>query len=97
LASRYCLKSNLASQQLWERYQREAPLVLASYEASPLAPPRKEPLDEFDRLADEIEGELNYPKSQDEFENYNSEPSYGLKMEDPIQWWLDNQQRKRFP
>ena len=87
------------AKQFWEKYRRETPLI-PSYDKNPLQQNREDQpkdLDTFDYLEAQIQEQYLRPQSQDEFDNYLAEVSYGLKVKDPIQWWLDKDQLKRWP
>ena len=55
------------------------------------------PVNRFEELRLNLRVKNGRPQSQDEFENYCSEPvSYDLKIA-PINWWLQDTQRERWP
>jgi hypothetical protein len=87
------------AKRFWEKYRREAPPISSYNESLSQQNPLDEPkdLDAFDRLEAQIQEQYLRPQSQDEFDNYLAEVSYGLKIEDPIRWWLDKDQVKRWP
>ena len=85
-------------QRYWESWRREAPPIPSYDESlSHQAPKSNAPLDALHRIQAEMAQEYARPKSQDEFENYCAEVSYGLKVEDGIQWWLQKEQVERWP
>ena len=86
--------------QLWEKHRREARPLLPYNESLSNQITQKEPLkelDTFDLLEARMEEQYLRPQSQDEFDNYLSEVSYGLKIQDPIKWWLHKDQVRRWP
>jgi hypothetical protein len=94
-----CDKAIWHTKQFWERYRREAPLT-SSYDSLLIqkdSSTTQRSLNSFDRLEAELQGKYVRPGSQDELDSYLAEVSYGLKIEDPIQWWLDKDQTKRWP
>ena len=87
------------AKQFWEKYKCETPFI-PSYDKNLLQQnPLDEPkdLDTFNCLEAQIQEQYLWPQSQDEFDNYLAEISYGLKIEDPIWWWLDKDQLKCWP
>ncbi len=94
-----CDKSIWHTKKFWERYRRETPLC-SSYDSQLIQEDSstiQRSLNSFDRLEAELQGKYVRPGSQDELDNYLAEVSYGLKIENPIQWWLDKDQTKRWP
>ncbi len=81
-----CDKAIWHIKQFWERYRREAPLTpsydLQLLQQDPLS--TQSSLNSYDRLEAELQGKYVRPGSQDELDNYLTEVSYGLKVEDPI-------------
>jgi hypothetical protein len=87
------------AKQFWEKYRREAPPIV-SYDERLSQRDRldeSKDLDAFDCLEAQLQEQYLRPQSQDELDNYLAEVSYGLKVGDPIQWWLGNGQVKRWP
>jgi hypothetical protein len=81
---------------LWEQYCREHHSDFVSYER--LKDQRPSLVNRFEELRMNLkEKHVQRPQSQDEFENYCSEsPSYGLHIP-PVEWWLQDSQKKRWP
>jgi hypothetical protein len=52
-------------------------------------------LDDFDRIAQDL-GKFARLSSQDEYKDYNAESLYEIRMT-ALQWWCQDQQRKRWP
>jgi len=65
---------------------------MSSYEK--LAPAQD--LNEFDKIAEDLDSMMFRPKSQDEYEDFISETPYKISTT-ALQWWSQEQQRKRWP
>ena len=96
-----------AVQQLWERFKsQDSSIFMAASYGIPLRPlrPGARPgsdqsktvdLDEFDILAQGLDN-FPRPQSKDELEEYSSEPAITISTS-ALAWWLDSQQRQRWP
>jgi hypothetical protein len=89
-------------EKLWEIYRNEAcsPLVTLLYSALALGPltkklPEKE-LDVFDQIAYNLKKHTR-PSSQDEYQDYQHLEPFDLGKITAIQWWSQEQYRKRWP
>lgn len=81
--------------ELWESYRERSP--------SPIASPlcggnfsQDQDLDEFDRIARDL-GKYARPASQDEYEDYSNGEPYDIGKMSALEWWCQDQQRKRWP
>jgi hypothetical protein len=88
-------------QWLWEKH-RDSLLASSSfsYEAQHIGQLGKKSqapkeLNVFERIKEQRAQQLR-PQSQDEYDDYCQEPSYDPGI-NPLQWWLQDAQRKRFP
>jgi hypothetical protein len=86
----------LRVQNLWEQYCREHRTAFASYEK-----PAKLVINlsnRFEELRKNVkEKQVQRPQSQDELKDYCTEPvSYGLNIS-PLDWWLQDSQKRRWP
>ena len=89
------------TRKLWEKFRFSA-TIQPSYEVltsqkSKSTPKEPVELDPFDKARVELEGKVRRPKSQDEFDNYLTEVHHDLDIKDPLKWWLDIAQTKRWP
>jgi len=66
---------------------------MLSYDYDKKANPQK--LDKFDLIAQDLDS-IARPTSQDEYEDYISEQPYTISVSS-LQWWTQDQQRKRWP
>lgn len=80
-------------QKLWEAYRDKTPSLITIMSYDKNAPPQK--LDKFDRIAQDLDS-VTRPVSQDEYEDYISEQPYAISVSS-LQWWSQDQQRKRWP
>jgi hypothetical protein len=53
-------------------------------------------LDLFDEAAQSL-SQFSRPKSQDEYEDYIQGQSYDIGKQIPLEWWCQEQQKKRWP
>jgi hAT family C-terminal dimerisation region len=94
-----CDKAIWHTKKFWKQYQYEVPLssLYNSQLIQKDSSTTQRSLDSFDHLEAELQGKYVRPGSQDELDNYLAKVSYSLKIEDPIQWWLDKDQTKQWP
>ena len=89
-------------EKLWEIYRDEAcgPLVTLSYGAPALSPLTKKSLekelDVFDQIAHNLKKHTR-PSSLDEYQDYQHLEPFDLGKTTAIQWWSQEQHRKRWP
>jgi len=89
-------------EKLWETYREEAhgPLITLSYDGLTSRPLTKKPLekelDVFDQIAHGLKKHTR-PSSQDEYQDYQRFDSYDLGKTTALQWWSQEQHRKRWP
>lgn len=80
--------------ELWIQYRDSGVLpTTVQYETPEIAPQRD--LDEFDRIANELNQRITRPTSQDEYEDYCLEMPYEIQSS-PLQWWCEASQRQRW-
>ena len=93
------------AQHLWERH-RDKPLLYASVTNEPIQlaqrartkekeQKEKQSQNAFQRIKEQ-RNQSSRPKSLDEYEDFCVETSYDPDIP-PLQWWLQDQQQKRFP
>jgi hypothetical protein len=82
--------------ELWETYREQAStsLISPSYDKAPVE--QEKELDVFDQIAQRLGG-YNRPASQDEYQDYCSRDPYDIGEMSALQWWCQDQQRKRWP
>ena len=80
--------------ELWESYYKRSPSVPTSlYERKST---QDQDLDVFDRIAQDL-GKYARPASQDEYEDYANGEPYDIGKVSALEWWFQDQQRKRWP
>jgi hAT family C-terminal dimerisation region len=85
--------------KLWESYRDQShqtlvPMMSASYDCSEKG--KEKELDVFDQISQDL-WKYNRPASQDEFEDYCSKQPYDIGKTTALEWWCQEQQRKRWP
>ncbi|KAM4058148.1 PIF1-like helicase [Hirsutella rhossiliensis] len=81
--------------ELWRSYRDSNLGAMPSYEAE-ASPETREPVSAFNRIARGLKDYCR-PRSQDEFDDYCNQEPHGLGKMTAIEWWLQDQQRTRFP
>jgi hypothetical protein len=83
--------------ELWESYREQAsiPSVSTLYDNIRSRPQEKE-LDVFDQIAQDL-GKYTRPASQDEYQDYTNGEPYDIGKMTALEWWCQDQQRKRWP
>jgi hAT family C-terminal dimerisation region len=66
----------------------------ASYDSS--GKEKEKELDEFDQIAQNL-GKYTRPASQDEFLDYRTMEPHDIGKMTALEWWCQDQQRKRWP
>ena len=81
---------------LWESYRDQAlvPTMSVSYDHSEKK--KEKELDVFDQIAQDL-GKYTRPASQDEFQDYISKEPYDIGKATALEWWCQEQQRRRWP
>jgi len=83
-------------EKLWETYREKAlGSMSTSYDAMAKRTPEKE-LDEFDQIAQGLKKHTQ-PSSQDEYQDYTHLEPYDIGETTALEWWSQDQQRKRWP
>lgn len=80
--------------ELWEFYRERSPsLPISLYERSP---GQDQDLDVFDQIVQDL-GKYAWPASQDEYEDYSNGEPYDIGKISALEWWCQDQQRRRWP
>jgi hypothetical protein len=81
---------------LWESYRDQLPVPVVSTSYGSSEKGKEKELDIFDQIAQDL-GKYTRPASQDEFQDYcNGEP-YDIGKMTALEWWCQDQQRRRWP
>jgi hypothetical protein len=79
---------------LWISYrERVLPLNFPLYERKSS---QDQDLDAFDQIARNL-GKYTRPASEDEYEDYSNGEPYDIGKVSALEWWCQEQQRKRWP
>jgi hypothetical protein len=79
---------------LWESYREKAPAPITSLFHERRS--QKQELDAFDRIAQKLE-KYTRPASEDEYQDYCAGEPYDIGKISALEWWCQDQQRKRWP
>ena len=79
---------------LWESYRDQAPIPTTLYSSSEKE--KEKELDMFDQIAQDLR-KYTPPASQDEFQDYCSRELYDIGKMIALEWWCQDQQRRRWP
>jgi hAT family C-terminal dimerisation region len=82
--------------KLWESYQEQDIVSIISTSYDNFEPEREKELDVFDQIAQDLE-KYTQPASQDEFEDYCTKEPYSIGEMTALEWWCQDQQRRRWP
>ena len=87
--------------QLWRKYCNSTKSLSSLQTVSLLScdqPSQEGPkeIDDYDQIVNELIEKVGQPTSQDDYEEYCSEPPSNIKIS-PLQWWSQESQTKRWP
>jgi hypothetical protein len=82
--------------KLWELYRDQPSVSIVSMSHDNLETEKEKELDEFDQIAQDLR-KYTRSASQDEFQDYCSREPHDIEKMTALEWWCQDQQRKRWP
>jgi hAT family protein len=81
--------------ELWESYRERNPSRPAYFHERRSIPSARDQ-DDYDQIAQDLR-KYTRPASQDEYEDYSNGEPYDIGKISALEWWCQDQQRKRWP
>jgi hypothetical protein len=83
-------------ESLWESYRDQAPIPIVPTSYYSVGKEKERELTVFDQIAQDLR-KYSRPASQDEFQEYCNGDPYDIGEITALDWWAQEQQRKRWP
>ena len=85
-------------EDLWIRYRADSECFATLHEEfSSIDISENRDLTPFEKVSHDLESKYTYPRNQDEYKDYINGDSYEIGKKSPLEWWLEDSQKKRWP